>query len=326
MRESLYSWLKLLLKFLFSFSILYYMVHTGRLDLTVVSRGFTQVPLLLASVALVITAMIAALYRWSVLLRGLGLGYRFSEVTRYGMIGAFFNTTMPGAVSGDLIKAWYIVSDHKGQKKTPVLSSILLDRAMGVFGLVLVSASPLFFQWGNVWQVGGLHQLAWFILALFMGVVVFFAYILLSVWGPLGFLRTKMDGLTEYKAGRIFLDAYDSWISYGHNPWILVRALALSVCTHVCIVFVVVLCAKALGEDTIAGFQYFLLVPMGLLTTAIPIAPAGLGVGHVAFAALFSLAGSSHGAEIFTMLVTIQIFLNLTGVFFYLRSPKVQPS
>jgi hypothetical protein len=73
-----------------------------------------------------------------------------------------------------------------------------------------------------------------------------------------------------------------------------------------------------------SAYQYFLLVPMGLLTTAIPIAPAGLGVGHVAFAALFSLAGSEHGAEIFTMYVTIQIVINLTGVFFYLRSPKVQ--
>jgi hypothetical protein len=55
------------------------------------------------------------------------------------------------------------------------------------------------------------------------------------------------------------------------------------------------------------------------------VAPAGLGVGHAAFHALFLLVGSSHGSELFTMLVTLQILFNLMGVFFYLRSPKVTP-
>jgi len=323
MRERILSGAKLALKFLFSFGILFYMVSTGRLDLAVVKRGFSEVHLLGASVGLVLMAMFFSLYRWRLLLGGLSLAYPFSEVVRYGMIGAFFNTTMPGAVSGDLIKAWYIVSDYKGQKKTPVLASILLDRVFGVFGLVIVSASPLFLNWNQVWSVPELRQLAWAVLALFIGVIFFFAYILLSVWGPLRFMRAKMVGLENNKFGKIFLDAYDSWISYGEQPMVLVKALGLSVLTHVCIVLVVILCSRALGDGQIAPFQYFLLVPMGLLTTAIPIAPAGLGVGHVAFAALFSLAGSSHGAEIFTMLVTIQILLNLTGIFFYLRSPKV---
>lgn len=323
MRDTAKSWGKLALKFLFSFSILFYMVQTGRLDLSVVKRGFSEFYLLAASISLVLLAMLAAIYRWSLLLRGLGLQYRFSEVVRYGMIGAFFNTTMPGAVSGDLIKAWYIVSDHKGQKKTPVLASILLDRAFGVFGLVIVSASPLFFEWENVWSVPALQQLSLAILLLFAGVLIFFAYILFSVWGPLAFVRKKMEGMQRFKIGKIFLEAYDSWLSYREQPLILFKALLLSVVTHICIVFVVILCSKALGEGQIQTYQYFLLVPMGLLTTAIPIAPAGLGVGHVAFAALFALAGSNLGAEVFTMLVTIQILLNLTGIFFYLRSPKV---
>lgn len=323
MRENFLSWLKLSAKFLFSFGILFYMVRTGRLDLEVVKRGFSELHLLAASIILTLAAMFFSLYRWSILLKGQGLKYPFSEVIRYGMIGAFFNTTMPGAVSGDLIKAWYIVSDHRGQKKTPVLASILLDRIFGVIGLVIVSVSPLFLEWNRVWAVPELRQLSLAVLVLFSGVVFFFAYLLLSAMGPLRFLRTSMQGLEKYKLGKIFLEAYDSWIAYGENPMVLVRALVLSVLTHVCIVFVVILCAKALGEGQIAGFQYFLLVPMGLLTTAIPIAPAGLGVGHVAFAALFGMAGSSHGAEVFTMLVTIQILLNLTGIFFYLRSPKI---
>jgi uncharacterized protein (TIRG00374 family) len=324
MKENLVSWIKLAAKFFFSFAILFYMVKTDRLDLSVVYKGFSQVHLLAVCFALEVFAMLFALYRWRTLLLGLDLQYSFFSVLRYGMIGAFFNTTMPGAVSGDIIKAWYIVSDHKGQKKTPVLASILLDRAMGVFGLVIVATSPLFFFWTEVMANSELRKVMFLILSLFFGVVVFFSYILLSVWGPLSFLRKKMDFLEKYSPGKIFLQAYDSWISYGERPMVLVKALVLSICTHSMIVVVAILCSKALGDSSIALHHYFLLVPIGLLTTAVPIAPAGLGVGHVAFAALFQMAGSTHGAEVFTLIVTIQIFINLSGVIFYLKSPKAQ--
>lgn len=324
MRDGIMAWVKLALKFLFSFAILYYMVRTDRLDLSVVSRGFSHVPLMVLSFVLILLAVGTGLVRWSLLLRGQGLVYPFSEIVRYGMIGQFFNTTMPGAVSGDLIKAWYIVSDHKGQKKTPVLASILLDRVIGVFGLILVSASPMVWAWHQVWEVPQLRHLASIVLILSVGVVFFFGYMLLADWGPLASLRRRMDSLDQYRFGRIFLQAYDSWTVYGGQPWLLIRALLLGILNHLLAVVVVILCANALGDHTLALHQYFLLAPLGLLTTAVPIAPAGLGVGHMAFAALFTLGGSSHGAEIFTMLVTIQIAINLTGVFFYLRSPKIR--
>ncbi len=197
--------------------------------------------------------------------------------------------------------------------------------AVGVFGLVIVSASPLIFQWDRVWAVPQLAHLATIVLLLFSGVVFFFSFMLMASWGPFAKMRSKMEALNRWRVGKVFLQAYDAWLVYRDHPAILVQALLLSICTHLFIVAVVIFCSHALGENSIAFFQYFLLVPIGLLTTAVPVAPAGLGVGHVAFAALFKLAGSSMGAEIFTMLVTIQILWNLTGIFFYLAGPKAQP-
>lgn len=325
MRSNFVSTFKLVLKFGFAFAILGYMVYSGRLDLVVVKRGFSHLPMLLASCTLVFFALVTSLYRWGLLMRGQGIEFTMGQLIRYGMIGNFFNTTMPGAVSGDLIKAWYVLADHKHQKKTPVLTSILLDRVMGVFGLVIVSASPIIFQWKHVWAVPQLAHLASIVLLLFAGVVFFYVYMLLASWGPLAGLRARMEVLNGSRVGKVLLQAYDAWLVYRDHPVILVQALLLSICTHLFIVAVVIFCSHALGENSIAFFQYFLLVPIGLLTTAVPVAPAGLGVGHVAFAALFKLAGSTMGAEIFTMLVTIQIIWNLTGIFFYLAGPKAQP-
>ncbi|MGZ3713389.1 MAG: lysylphosphatidylglycerol synthase transmembrane domain-containing protein, partial [Bdellovibrionota bacterium] len=320
------SSIKLALKFGFAFAILGYMVYSGRLDMNVVRRGFSHSAMLLASCTLVFFALVTSLYRWGLLLRGQGIEITMGQLIRYGMIGNFFNTTMPGAVSGDLIKAWYLLADYKGQKKTPLLTSILLDRVMGVFGLVIVSASPIFFQWRRVWDTPQLAHLAQVVLLLFASVVFFYGYLLLSASGPLAKLRFHMNALNKFRPGKMLLEAYDALITYREHPVILVQALLLSICTHLFIVTVVIFCAQALGETNIPFFQFFLLVPIGLLSTAVPVAPSGLGVGHVAFDALFRLAGSTLGAEIFTMLVTIQIMWNLTGIIFYLAGPKARPA
>jgi uncharacterized protein (TIRG00374 family) len=279
---------------------------------------------LFACILIMFVAFSSAFFRWKLLLEGQGVSFPFPQIVRYGMIGAFFNTTMPGAVSGDIIKAWYVISDNKGQKKTPVFSSILLDRVIGVFGLVVVAASPAFLAWDRIRDVPKLRHFATINILLFLAVMMFFLYLVLSNWGPLAALRRKMEKLEKFRGGQVFLQAYDSWIVYGSQPPVLFKAMLLSCFNHILSTTVVILCALALGDTTMSAYQYFLLVPMGLLTTAIPIAPAGLGVGHVAFAALFSLAGSTHGAEIFTMYVTISIGFNLLGIIFYLKSPKVQ--
>jgi uncharacterized membrane protein YbhN (UPF0104 family) len=58
---------------------------------------------------------------------------------------------------------------------------------------------------------------------------------------------------------------------------------------------------------------YLVLVPVGLMLTTIPITPASLGVGQVAFLALFQLAGSPQGANLFTLYMVSQVLINLSG-------------
>ncbi len=316
---------KLILKFLFAFAIIGYMVKSGHLDLATVGRGLAHRKLIVLCYALIVCSTACAFFRWHLLLLGQGLRFSFLKIVRYGMIGAFFNTTMPGAVSGDIIKAWYMVADHKNYDKTRVLTTILLDRVFGVFGLVIVSSIPLLWNWQSVWAIPELHHVAQLILLLLLGVIVFISYILFSMHGPLAVLRRKMDSLMKHKYGAAFVRAYDSWTEYRKHPGYLFLGLLFSVFTHLFVMTMVIACATAIGENKLEYYQYFILVPIGLLTTAVPLAPAGLGVGHVAFKALFGLLGSTNGAEIFTLFVAIQISFNLLGSFFYIGGSKYRP-
>src|SRR5690242_16977115 len=55
------------------------------------------------------------------------------------MIGNFFNIALPGAVSGDFVKAFYVGKEIRGQRAR-AFGSILFDRVAGLSALVLVSA------------------------------------------------------------------------------------------------------------------------------------------------------------------------------------------
>ncbi len=66
--------------------------------------------------------------------------------------------------------------------------------------------------------------------------------------------------------------------------------------------------------------------PLGILTMILPISPAGLGVGHVAFERLFSMIGLHDGATVFNVYLIGQLAPCLLGVFPYLalrRSGKL---
>src|SRR3989344_903033 len=95
------AWLKFIAKFAFAFVIIGYMVYTGRLDLNTVKSGFMNPGLVAASFALVVFGTVVSFGRWRLLMNAQGVDLTFAQVVRYGFIGIFFNTTMPGVVSGE---------------------------------------------------------------------------------------------------------------------------------------------------------------------------------------------------------------------------------
>jgi uncharacterized membrane protein YbhN (UPF0104 family) len=68
---------------------------------------------------------------------------------------------------------------------------------------------------------------------------------------------------------------------------------------------------------------FFTFIPLGLMCTALPISPAGLGIGHAAFGTLFSYYGISKGASLFNLYFLCLVFVNLMGIFpFFLMGKR----
>lgn len=231
----------------------------------------------LALVMLFLGSLIAV-YRWHLLLDAVDLGLPFRRTFSLTYIGTFFNNVMPGLTGGDLVKAFYIAKDHP-RRKTEAIITVLLDRVLGLTGLALVAACviPLDLErYGEVapWIYGILAAEAAF-------ACLFFSRRVRKA------LRID-DVLAKLPFHEVLAKIDQAVFMYRYRRRILLLSTALSMVVHLFIISAIGVIGVGLGLS-LSFEAYFAVVPIGLIASALPIAPAGLGVTEATF--VYFLAG-----------------------------------
>lgn len=300
-----------------TFGILYYLYSNGMLDFTRVKNVLTNVPVVLSCLGILLSTNLAGVIRWWLLLDGQGLRISKLEALKLTMIGVFFNTAIPGAVSGDLVKGYYVVRQQPdGRGRIRAFTTLLLDRLLGLSALIFVSFVAMVMNFNEMSSNPALKPLCGLISVLFAGVVGFYAFVLIE-WS---FSPKIMKLLSKLPAGDYFVKLYDAVKAYENSRHYVYKGMAISVAIHCSIISVFIMLGKSMGGfETIPLDKFFFLAPFGLLVTAIPVAPAGLGTGHAAFSGLFKMVGTTAGADLFTAFVTFQILISLIGGLFYVN-------
>jgi len=243
-------------------------------------------PLLFALGALCyfVTVLIAGA-RWWWLLRVNGTDVSLQETLRFTWIGVFFNTVVPGATGGDVIKAIYIMKRCPGHR-VPVLVSVIVDRVLGLASLALLGAVVVLFALDRFGQV------ALAIWAVIGGV---------GLVGVIAFSRrlrqlVRLTWLLERLPHRVshLLKLIDKAVFfYRDHRWVIAASLLAGVANHIISVLSVVFIGYALGVG-MPTFEYFALIPVINIVTAIPIGPNGWGVGEYLYKFLFAKYGAVH--------------------------------
>ena len=171
--------LLILLKILVVGTILIYLVRSGRLNFEKLML-FRDAPEILAMmVAILILAVVPmATFRWWLLLRAIGIQVNPKQTFVLTWIGNFFNTTLPGAVTGDVVKGYYVIKAQEEDGRTRAFMTLLIDRFVGLFGLIVMAFFALVFNFELILSQERLHSLAWIIVALFGGTVLFYSIVL----------------------------------------------------------------------------------------------------------------------------------------------------
>lgn len=308
-----------LLKVAVTVGILGYLYRNGMLDLFRVREVLTDATVVSLTLFILIFTNLAAVIRWFNLLLGQDLKISFADAFRLNMIGVFFNTAIPGAVSGDVVKGYYVVRKQpNGKGRIKAFTTLLMDRLLGLCALIFVSFFAMILNVGEMLASPTLKPLCGLIALLWVGVLVFLTFVLVewSMFKKLNRVFHKVPIVGDL-IGRFF----EAVKAYENCKHVIITGLLISIVIHCSVIGAFLLLSNALGGfSDVSAHRFFFLVPFGLLVTAIPIAPAGLGTGHAAFLGLFKLVGSKSGADLFTAFVTFQIFISLVGGVFYLRS------
>jgi uncharacterized membrane protein YbhN (UPF0104 family) len=221
-------------------------------------------------------------WRWRLLLRAVDLTLSMVRSTRLTFIGAFFNTAIPGATGGDVVKAYY-AAKATGRPTRAVLS-VFVDRISGLLGLAVLAGLVLLVAPGEAGY--GPARLV-------VGVVLGVALLGIGVLATPTLRRAlgvgRLVGRLPFQA--LLGEVRAALALYRDRPVALLVALATSVLNHAVASFTVWLLARALGIEGLGLGMALALVPVANLFAAIPLLPGGWGVGELAFAYLFGQVG-----------------------------------
>ncbi len=228
---------------------------------------------------------------------------------------------MPGALGGDLIKAVYLIRDQASDK-TPVILSILVDRLIGFLALFSIAMMASLFQLSLFFDNPILQP----ILFLIMGVTVGGALLLIFTAMPF----QNGDPIQKILAKSFFHESlfekiYLGFIQYRKHFNLLVQAFFISVFLQLINILYFQYLTESMTGQVIHLNSFAAIYSVSVLISTLPISPAGLGVGHVAFDKLFSLIQIPHGANIFNVFFVLTLLLNLTGIIPYLLNKKKLP-
>ena len=310
-----------LLKMLVVGAILIYLIRSGRLNFEklLLFRDAPEILTIMVGVFILAVVPIAT-FRWWLLLRAIGVPVEPKQTFVLTWIGNFFNTTLPGAVTGDVVKGYYVIKAQQEEGRTRAFMTLLIDRFVGLFGLIVMAFLALIFNLELILSQERLHSLAWMIVALFGGTVLFYAIALFPFKkGHDPFLRL----FQRLPASKFSIKVYSAFKRFQHKKTTLFLTLLLSIGLHTLIALIFFQVAHLMGIKEMELATQFFLMPIGLITVAIPIAPGGIGIGHVAFESLYQLAGLSGGADIFNLFIIVQLGVYLLGgIPYFLYSSK----
>jgi uncharacterized protein (TIRG00374 family) len=278
---------------------------------------FLKRPVLLAlDLGLFTLGVFASVFRYRALLSLLSVKVPVRKLLPLQLTAMFFNVVIPGSVGGDVVKALYVARDEKPEKRTSLLLIAFVERILGLASLIALAAVVAIVRGPVLWGDPLLRPMAFAVIALgavtLVGSIAFLLLIRsagarLDVWtsGP-----SKLSKILNQLVGAARLLA--------SGPKQLLIALFISMVMHAgSMAFFTLLTAVITGQE-VSYSMVATIYPLGILSMALPISPAGLGVAHVAFDRLFTAIGLTGGATVFNVFLLGQIAPTLVGVVPYL--------
>jgi uncharacterized membrane protein YbhN (UPF0104 family) len=270
--------------------------------------------------ALYLAGVFLAYGRWYLLVQALDLPLGFWASIRLGLIGTLFNLIIPGAVGGHFVKAAYLC--RRQSRKTQAAASVAIDRILGLLGLFLLACVVGTLGWGRLEEsTRRLVLVAW-------GAAGVVAALLAVAFLPVVFqpLATRLAGGRHPKLFLALSELAVMGGAYRRRMGVVVLSLLMACVTHVLNVLAFYVVSRSVLWEVPGLQEHFLIVPLVLFSTAIPLPMGALGVTENVSRGLFELVGHRGGAVAMMAFRVLQYGGGLIALGVYLREPQARES
>ena len=293
-------------------------------DLAAQSKNWT---VLVWALPLCLAAVTATILRWQVLVRTLGLTFSTSDALRVGFVGYLVHLAPFGLVGGDSLKAVMLI--HKNpRRKTEAVASVLVDRVIGLYALLLLAAiASLFFDHSQLAALTDSERAT--IVNLCRAVQM------LTLVSTTGLILMLLPGVTESRlwdllehtplVGPVLHKLVGAMRVYRRRVDVLVATIGISLTIHLLYCASVVVMASSIGiapEHRPAAASIFVITPPSMIAGALPIGAYELTL-NLLFRSI-SPAGAPENAGLLIAMAyrIIQILISSIGAFYWFTSPS----
>lgn len=318
-RSRIKTLLSTALRWLIPLALIAWLLQSGKLDLRTLGKVFTDPLLIALNIAVWFTSSVTmGGLRWRLLLRGLSIDVPIRKALWLQAGALFANTAVPGNVAGDVLKNVRIARNEPSLTGARIATCVLVERVLGLSGLIFIAAVSVSLRFSALYQRVPVLVIMVYLLALGVVCAVGVA-ILAGRWAEKSHIDVTQPAVgIVAKIQRIVIEVGRALLAYSRAPINLVLGLLLSVSMHSIFAVLFVILAQRVAPSALSVLDITALFPIGMLTTVLPLAPGGIGVGHAAFDKLFALFGATGGADVCNVFLVAQLGLNLLGFVSYL--------
>ena len=242
-------------------------------------------PWLVLALALYFVMILVSAWRWGLLLVAQGIALPFRALTSSFLVATFFNNFLPSNIGGDVIR----VADTApaAGSKTRAATVVLIDRGVGLLGLVLMAAigataGPRLIDAGP--GIGaGMLWIAFVVAALGALVLVTMPKILPALLRPLRILHQEWVDERLLRLG-------DALQRFGGEPGALMACFAGAVLVQAILVGFYLAIARSM-QIPVGFLELAVVVPLSFIVQMLPVSMNGFGVREATFGFYFTRLG-----------------------------------